>query len=86
MRRLINPHLVQFLGVSVTEGRGMLLMELMAGNLSCVLRADEESGGPRRYGWYNRGRNVALQIASALMYLHQHNVVVSRPGVATPAG
>lgn len=39
----------------MAEGRGLLLMELVAGgDLGKALREDAERPGPRQYGWYNR--------------------------------
>jgi serine/threonine protein kinase len=54
----------------------VLVMELVSGgDLWCAMRADVERPEGRRFGWYNRGRQVALQVASGLLYLHQQNVV-----------
>ncbi|GAB4818348.1 hypothetical protein N2152v2_005394 [Parachlorella kessleri] len=82
LRRLIHPHLIQFLGVSITTNRdgmgtgerGLIVMELAAGDLWSAIQADGRKG-ERSYSWSKKGRKVALQIASALLYLHQHNIL-----------
>lgn len=45
------------------DGQGMLLMELMQGDLGSQMHAEAPGGRGRMYSWYNRGRRVALEVA-----------------------
>ena len=55
LRRLHHPNIVQFLGVSMAEGSGLLLMELVGGgDLWRALRKDAERDGPRQLSWRNK--------------------------------
>lgn len=43
------------MGVAVTEGRGILLMEFMGGkDLGTALGARNPADGSRLFGWYQR--------------------------------
>jgi serine/threonine protein kinase len=75
LRRVNHPSIVQFMGVAVEEGRGLLLMELMAGDLGGTMQLQAPGGRGRLYGWYNRGHRTAVQIASGLAYLHELGIV-----------
>ena len=52
----------------------LLVTELMqGGDLRTCIRNDSQV--PRRTGWYQNGRYLALGIARGLMYLHSRNVI-----------
>ena len=50
----------------------LLVMEEMAGDLFNALH---RQGGSELYRWKNRGRNVLLQIAEALNFLHFRRII-----------
>lgn len=87
LHQLRHPHVVSFVGVAVSDGKGVLLMELCEGrDLHSALPLSVSAGasltasgsvgrGDRPFGWYRRGRSVACDVARGLNYLHSHNVV-----------
>ncbi|KAI7841339.1 hypothetical protein COHA_004957 [Chlorella ohadii] len=93
MRRLRHPCVLQLMGVTITEEAGILLMEYAPGrDLDSCMHACNRQTNARVLGWYNRGRRVALDIATGLAYLHQrrvlhldlkpHNILLGRHGEA----
>ncbi|KAL4436791.1 hypothetical protein ABPG75_003930 [Micractinium tetrahymenae] len=93
LRRLRHPNIVQFLSLCVTDKRGILLMEFCSGrDLDAAMHACSRTTGARLFDWYNRGRKVAIEIASGLAYLHHrrilhldlkpHNVLMASDGTA----
>ena len=68
---LRHPTVVQFSGVCIHDGRGILLMELMEGGSLFDNMGLRNSSNVRLVGWYSEGRRIALAIAQALHYLHQ---------------
>ena len=51
----------------------LIVMELMeGGDLRCCIRND--TGLPRKTGWYQNGRYIALGIARGLTYLHSKGI------------
>ena len=50
----------------------LLVMEEMAGDLFHALHYQ---GGSDLYRWHNRGRNVLLQLAEALNFLHFRRII-----------
>ncbi|PSC72792.1 Serine threonine-kinase CTR1 [Micractinium conductrix] len=70
LRLLRHPCVVGFAGVCVTDGNGIILMELMEGGDLRTRNRDVDADGRRVFGWYQRGRTVALDVACALNYLH----------------
>lgn len=77
---LRHSNIVQFTGICIHGGHGILLMEYMeGGSLHLKFRKDytpdpESSGSDRVYdgefSWYRRGKSVALEVLKALHYLH----------------
>lgn len=50
-------------------------MELMpGGDLFSRLQAEMPGGRGRMFAWQNKGRRVALSVASAIAHLHHHRV------------
>ncbi len=51
----------------------LIVMELMeGGDLRVCIRSD--TGLPRKTGWYQNGRYIALGIARGLMFLHSKGI------------
>ncbi|KAL4432604.1 hypothetical protein ABPG77_000541 [Micractinium sp. CCAP 211/92] len=93
LRGLRHPNIVQFLSLCVSERRGILLMEFCSGrDLDAAMHTCSRASGTRLFNWYNRGRKVAIEIASGLAYLHHrrilhldlkpHNVLMASDGTA----
>ncbi|PRW57781.1 serine threonine- kinase [Chlorella sorokiniana] len=70
LRLLRHRSVVGFAGVCVARGHGIILMELMEGGDLRSRNAEVDEWGLRRFGWYQRGKTVALDIATAMHYLH----------------
>eukprot|EP00891_Asterochloris_glomerata_P007287 jgi/Astpho2/7287/Aster-01593 len=63
-----HRNILQFYGVAVAGDEVMLITELMeGGDLGRALLRPESSA---LFSWYNKGKHVALEIASGLHYLH----------------
>lgn len=76
LQRLRHPHVVAFFGVSLDGPRGIILQECCEGrDLHSALQLQATGGSGRVFGWYRRGRRVALDVAKALNYLHSMGVV-----------
>ncbi|KAL4428401.1 hypothetical protein ABPG75_002490 [Micractinium tetrahymenae] len=77
MQQLQNEHTVNFLGVSLDGPNAMLIMEYCPGrDLFSSLQLHTDNGsGQRQFGWWQRGRRVALHLARALAYLHSLGIV-----------
>ncbi|GAB4822994.1 hypothetical protein N2152v2_010040 [Parachlorella kessleri] len=73
--QLRHPNIVGLSGVSIQGDKGYLLMELMeGGSLQARLNQEARDGsGERMFGWYRSGKQVALNIARGLHYLHSMN-------------
>eukprot|EP00884_Botryococcus_braunii_P016077 jgi/Botrbrau1/3152/Bobra.0070s0118.1 len=70
LRACRHPHIVSFQGVALMNDKVWLVMELMSGgDLSHALQLGDT------YRWFNRGPQVAYDIASALAYLHHNRVI-----------
>jgi serine/threonine protein kinase len=51
-------------------------MEYMGGgDLHEALRISGPDGSGRLFGWYKKGRRIALQVAVGLAVLHKHRIV-----------
>lgn len=68
LKKQLHPNVLQFLGASIGDGTIQLVTELMAGNLYKALQHG-------RCTWYYGGKNVAINIASALSFMHKKGVV-----------
>lgn len=73
LRLLRHRAVVGFAGVCVARGHGIILMELMEGGDLRSRNAEVDEWGLRRFGWYQRGKTVALDIATAIHFLHSSN-------------
>lgn len=68
-----DANVVQFFGACVRPGSMMLVTELMeGGDLRSRLRSTSDSA---TWGWYERGKGAALDVARGLHFLHSHGVV-----------
>lgn len=68
-----DANVVQFFGACVRPGSMMLVTELMeGGDLRSRLRSQSDSAA---WGWYERGKGAALDVARGLHFLHSHGVV-----------
>lgn len=77
MVALQHTNIVKFMGACLNgpQGTAMLVTELMElGDLWRALPARDGSG-ERLFGWYKRGRNVMMDVARGLTYLHSKRVV-----------
>ncbi|KAK9835179.1 hypothetical protein WJX81_003995 [Elliptochloris bilobata] len=69
LRQCRCPHVVQFMGACVMEnGDTVILMELMLGGTLFEAIATD------RVSWHNRGRQVAIDVARGLAFLHSRNI------------
>ncbi|KAL4439257.1 hypothetical protein ABPG77_004159 [Micractinium sp. CCAP 211/92] len=77
MQQLRHDHIVSFLGISLDGPNAMLIMEYCPGrDLMGLLQAQTSDGSGRRlFGWWRRGRHVALHLARALAHLHSLGIV-----------
>lgn len=65
------PLLPRRLPRSLDGPRGIILTEYCDGrDLHKALQLRSATRGDRAFGWYGRGRRVALDVAKALNYLH----------------
>ncbi|KAI7841929.1 hypothetical protein COHA_004456 [Chlorella ohadii] len=66
---------VQLAGVALHGDKALLIMEFMEGrDLFSALNLRDKSG-ERVFSWYKRGKRVALDVASALAFLHARKVM-----------
>ncbi|KAI7842043.1 hypothetical protein COHA_004243 [Chlorella ohadii] len=77
LHALRHAHLVPLYGVCLSGSKGILLLEFCAGrDLHSALAIKKQGGrGERLFGWYARGKQVALDVAKALNYLHSRSIV-----------
>jgi tRNA A-37 threonylcarbamoyl transferase component Bud32 len=77
LHALRHAHLVPLYGVCLSGSKGILLLEFCAGrDLHSALAVKKQGGrGERLFGWYVRGKQVALDVAKALNYLHSRSIV-----------
>ncbi|PSC67771.1 Serine threonine-kinase CTR1 [Micractinium conductrix] len=76
LHALRHQHIISFYGVSFVGGKGVLLMEYAEGrDLQAALQLLERGSGERLFGWWRRGRKVALEVAKAVNYLHNQSIV-----------
>ena len=69
-----DANVVQFFGACVRPGTMMLVTELMeGGDLRARLKSNNQDSAV--WGWYGRGKGVALDVARGLHFLHSHGVV-----------
>ncbi|KAK9825948.1 hypothetical protein WJX74_000702 [Apatococcus lobatus] len=67
-----DPSIVPFVGADVQEDRTILVMQHMAsGNLQDALQSD----AARRLSWYDRGQDVARDIAAAVYCVQSKGIV-----------
>lgn len=74
LQSLQHRHLVGLRGIALDGPNAMLLLECCEGLdlLSSLQLCDADIG--RLFGWRNRGRRVALELAQALAYLHSQGI------------
>lgn len=73
-----HSNIVSFYGVCINQarGKGLLVMEFCEGrDLHSVLDLRASGTGERLFGWWQRGRRIACEVARALNYLHSKSVV-----------
>lgn len=74
-----HPNVVRCFGASVEPDIILLVMELLSnGNLLQALKRDRiqaaRSGKPRSLSWYHHGRQVAIDVARGLAFMHSLNI------------
>ncbi|KAL4434836.1 hypothetical protein ABPG77_005363 [Micractinium sp. CCAP 211/92] len=75
LRSLRHRNVVHLMGVALHGDKAMVLTELMEGrDLFSRLNVTDKSG-QRMFSWHRRGKRVALDVASALAYLHGKHVM-----------
>lgn len=70
-----DRNLVQFYGACLEREHAMLVLEYMEGG--DLYQAIQENSYPldtRLLSWYQKGGQIALDIAKGLVYLHQNQV------------
>jgi hypothetical protein len=73
LRSCRASNVVQFQGACVAEGCTMLVTEFMeGGDLWRIMARDKDRAV---FGWYRRGKQVALDVAAGLHWLHTHRIV-----------
>ncbi|KAI7838770.1 hypothetical protein COHA_007387 [Chlorella ohadii] len=77
LHQLRHPNVVGFAGVTFHGStRGVVLMELCEGrDLHSALQVRAAGSQERLFSWGRRGKRVALDVAKAMNFLHQNNVV-----------
>ncbi|KAL4439258.1 hypothetical protein ABPG77_004160 [Micractinium sp. CCAP 211/92] len=77
MQQLRHDHIVSFLGISLDGPNAMLIMEYCPGRdlLGSLQLPAGDGSGRRLFGWWRRGRRVALHLARALAHLHSLGIV-----------
>eukprot|EP00884_Botryococcus_braunii_P017719 jgi/Botrbrau1/4630/Bobra.33_2s0002.1 len=74
LQQLSHPNIVQFLGVCRVPGKLMVATEYMPrGTLAKAMAMDR--GPIRRTGWYSRGRQIALDVARGIAFLHDQRII-----------
>ncbi|KAL4419965.1 hypothetical protein ABPG75_007063 [Micractinium tetrahymenae] len=76
LHQLRHAHVVALYGVALSGSRGIILMEYCSGrDLHSALQLRIAGTQRRLFGWYARGRHVAVDIAKALNFLHSKGCV-----------
>ncbi|KAL4421641.1 hypothetical protein ABPG75_010932 [Micractinium tetrahymenae] len=77
LHQLRHAHMVALYGVALSGSTGVLLLESCAGRDLMSALPVEVAGfpGERLFGWYRRGRRIALEITKAINFLHAKSVV-----------
>ncbi|KAL4421640.1 hypothetical protein ABPG75_010931 [Micractinium tetrahymenae] len=77
LHQLRHAHMVALYGVALSGSTGVLLLEYCAGRDLMSALPVEVAGfpGERLFGWYRRGRRIALEITKAINFLHAKSVV-----------
>lgn len=67
---------MSLMGIALGRGTGVLLLEFCEGrDLHAALDVRAAGTSERLFSWYRRGRRVALQLARALNYLHNKQIL-----------
>ena len=70
-----NPKVVQFYGACLDPAFPMLLLEYMeGGDLQSCIQRDCYPNPIGQFWWYDKGRQVALDVAKGLVFLHEQKV------------
>jgi hypothetical protein len=76
LHQLRHPHVVALYGVSLSGAKGYLITEYCAGrDLTSCLQLKSSGSSRRLFGWYGRGRKIAVDVAAALNFLHSRGIV-----------
>ncbi|KAL4420111.1 hypothetical protein ABPG77_000282, partial [Micractinium sp. CCAP 211/92] len=76
LHQLRHAHVVTLYGVALSGSRGIILMEYCSGrDLHSAMQLRISGTQRRLFGWYARGRHVAVDIAKGLNFLHSKGCV-----------
>ena len=68
--------MVALMGIALTPRSGVLLLEYCEGrDLHAALDVLARGSQDRLFGWYRRGKRIAVEVARAINYLHSKNVI-----------